>query len=127
MSFIDVDNRRSSNQFGQGDEALKSVAKALRLSFRDSDIVARLGGDEFVVMVLDTTMENFPRICRVIQMNIRTINEENQIKVPVEVSIGCAEYDPLLDPSVERLMAEADRKMYQQKTAKKKNPEKQGK
>lgn len=128
--FIDVDNLKVINdQFGHevGDEALKSVAKALRLSFRDSDIVARLGGDEFVVMVLDTTMENFPRICRVIQMNIRTINEENQIKVPVEVSIGCAEYDPLLDPSVERLMAEADRKMYQQKTAKKKNPEKQGK
>lgn len=52
--LFDVDNFKWVNDtFGHvaGDKVLKSVARALKDSFRKDDFIARYGGDEFVVFV----------------------------------------------------------------------------
>ena len=53
LMLIDVDHfKRINDTFGHtaGDEALASIAIALKECVRPSDFVGRLGGDEFVVM-----------------------------------------------------------------------------
>ncbi len=52
--FIDLDNFKEVNDsFGHlvGDEALKTVAKVLTHSVRDTDVVSRFGGDEFYILL----------------------------------------------------------------------------
>ncbi len=52
LLFADIDNLKWINdKFGhkEGDAVLIDVSRAIKESFRDSDIIARLGGDEFAV------------------------------------------------------------------------------
>jgi diguanylate cyclase (GGDEF)-like protein len=53
LIFIDADDFKNVNsKYGRlvGDEVLKSVANAMRMTFRSDDLLARWGGDEFVVI-----------------------------------------------------------------------------
>ena len=61
LMIIDVDNfKRINDTFGHtaGDEALSSIAIALKECVRPSDFVGRLGGDEFVIMFDGLTVNN---------------------------------------------------------------------
>ncbi len=54
LMVIDLDGFRELNrQFGSivGDEALKSVSRALTRRLRETDLVGRIGGDEFAVLL----------------------------------------------------------------------------
>lgn len=53
LLFIDADNFKGVNaRYGRlgGDKVLKSIAEAMRNTFRAEDRLARWGGDEFVVI-----------------------------------------------------------------------------
>jgi diguanylate cyclase (GGDEF)-like protein/PAS domain S-box-containing protein len=61
LFFIDFDNLKMINDmYGHhsGDWALIDTAKALKETFRESDIIARIGGDEFVVITIGTPAGN---------------------------------------------------------------------
>lgn len=54
LLIVDADNFKSINDsFGHdcGDEALKSIAEAIRSAIRNGDIVGRIGGEEFGVFL----------------------------------------------------------------------------
>jgi diguanylate cyclase (GGDEF)-like protein/PAS domain S-box-containing protein len=54
LMVVDLDGFRELNrQFGSivGDEALKSVSRALTRRLRETDLVGRIGGDEFAVLL----------------------------------------------------------------------------
>lgn len=119
--FIDIDNMKYINdRFGHsaGDDALVSMACALRSTFRDSDIVARLGGDEFVVLAVETRPEHMAFIEAKLQQQINEFNQSEQTRPPLEFSLGFAHYDHSTK-SIEAMLTQADAMMYRQKQAKK--------
>jgi diguanylate cyclase (GGDEF)-like protein len=57
ICYVDLDNFKTVNDTKghlAGDEALKGITGAMRLSVREVDVPARLGGDEFAVLMPDT-------------------------------------------------------------------------
>src|SRR5258708_6693205 len=58
LFYLDIDGMKQINaSYGpcEGGLALKRVAKALKMTFRDSDVIARLGGDEFAVLAIEAS------------------------------------------------------------------------
>ena len=52
--ILDLDDFKGINDlYGhvRGDEALKTLTKVLKMTFRHGDLIGRLGGDEFMVFI----------------------------------------------------------------------------
>lgn len=65
LLVVDLDGLKRINDLGghpAGDEALKTLAEALRHSVRTSDVPCRLGGDEFAVILPGATPEDAFRV-----------------------------------------------------------------
>ena len=121
LGFIDMDGMKAINdQFGHavGDDALKDTAALLRASFRDSDLLARVGGDEFLVLAIgadDKTMEHIQErlFAAVIKHNL-----EAQRPYALSLSLGMVACDVESGASLDLMIEEADRRMYQAKAEK---------
>ena len=122
MLYADLDNLKTINDtFGHqsGDQALIDVATILKATFRDSDIVARIGGDEFTVLPIGTSGDNIEKITGRLQKNLENHNETKGQRYTLSISFGIACYDPANPCSIDELLAQGDKMMYQQKKLKK--------
>ena len=117
VMICDVDDfKRINDSFSHavGDEVLRTVAGLLRQHVRQSDVVARFGGEEFVVLFPATTLEQASaaceKVCRVVrEFPWSTLHPE----LSVTISAGVAAADG--HPNHEKLLLDADRKLYQAK------------
>lgn len=122
MLYADVDNLKEINdKFGheEGDKLLIDAANLLKTNYRDSDIVARIGGDEFVVFPVGTTKDHIEVIATRLQKNIERFNTTKAQRYKLSLSIGISAYDPDSVTTIDGLLAEADRLMYEHKIQKK--------
>jgi diguanylate cyclase (GGDEF)-like protein len=113
----DVDNLKTINDsYGhqEGDTALMRTATALRRTFRNSDIVARFGGDEFCALALEASIENERSIIKRLQHNLNQANGPEP-RYALVLSVGTARFNPRKPVTLEQLMEQADRAMYQVK------------
>ena len=118
---IDVDDFKSINDaFGhdEGDKVLKLVAKTLNETFRGTDIITRWGGDEFIVLALDAPSGFVPLLSDRFQQNLSKNAKEECLNYPVQVSIGMESADIFEDSTLNTLILNADRNMYQMKKEK---------
>ncbi len=118
LFFADVDNMKWINDtlgHQEGDKALMSMAELLRETFRDSDIIGRIGGDEFAILALDTMEINPDTLTSRLQSALVGFNREETRPFRLSLSIGMAGYSPDHPLSIDQLIAEADRLMYEQK------------
>jgi diguanylate cyclase (GGDEF)-like protein/PAS domain S-box-containing protein len=116
--FIDMDNLKAVNDaYGHqmGDQALIVIAKALKATFRDSDVIGRIGGDEFAVLCKGADEDDFERL----HNNLKAINKLHGCPFKVSLSVGFVSHDPGGSRTLEELLSEADTRMYAHKTAKK--------
>jgi diguanylate cyclase (GGDEF)-like protein/putative nucleotidyltransferase with HDIG domain len=114
---LDMDGLKVINdQFGhlEGNRILGQVATGLKSTCREYDYVARMGGDEFVVLLpglrvfdADSRVENLRQV-------IATAGAGLFPDKTLTASIGIASY-PQDGTDAEQLLAEADRRMYQEK------------
>lgn len=117
---IDIDNFKTVNDgYGHavGDEVIKCVATLVSGSVRSGDYVFRLGGEEFLAVLVEVSEIQARRvaekICRRVQKEIISINDERSISVTV--SIGVAEYDG--HPDYTRLLKASDAALYVAKSS----------
>lgn len=118
--YADMDNLKIVNdEFGHedGDFALRTIAEALRESFRKSDVVARMGGDEFAAFaVMDG--ENLPqRLRKRIQSILARLNV-NDKPYYVNISIGIHEFEIHDGCDIEDILSRADADLYREKHSK---------
>jgi len=118
LVFIDLNNFKPINdKFGhaEGDRALAFFGDQLKSAFRNSDIVARLGGDEFAVLLpnslKDVTEQSVVRFRHSLDDAHRKIN----LGYNISFSYGVVEFNPDNHSTIECLLKDADKLMYQTK------------
>ncbi|MGI9343218.1 MAG: sensor domain-containing diguanylate cyclase [Gammaproteobacteria bacterium] len=115
LVFFDLDGFKAINDthgHGAGDDVLKHFAKLLLKCFRDADVIARFGGDEFVVLMAASRGCSDTAVKRLEQM---AAAEECEIKLKLAWSVGKIQFDPERHDSVEKLLSDADARMYDDK------------
>jgi len=116
--YLDLDGLKSINDtLGHrvGDEAIRGMAEILRSVCRDTDVVARLGGDEFVVLLVEAGEVGVQLLRDRVQQAVSTYNSWPKQPFTLAVSIGVSHLAVGELRSVEDMLAEADRKMYEEK------------
>ena len=119
---LDLDELKAINdRYGhlEGNRLLREVAAGLKSNCREYDYVARMGGDEFVVLIAGVKQADAEQRVEEFRHVVAGIGIQSFDK-PLSASIGVAHF-PADGADAERLLAEADRLMYQQKRARKNN------
>jgi diguanylate cyclase (GGDEF)-like protein len=118
--YADLDGLKQINDsYGhhEGDRALATAAQILKETFRSSDILARLGGDEFVALAAIEEDEGAESLTERLQEQFDGSNSLRARPYNLSVSVGVAHFDNDRY-SIEDLMAQADRAMYEEKRRK---------
>jgi len=117
VMVCDLDGfKKVNDSYGhlEGNRILKLFAKTLQGSCREYDYIARMGGDEFVIVApgLGAAAADAKGIClsELARLAGREVCGEDWLSV----SVGFAMY-PQDGAEAEKLLAEADRRMYLQK------------
>jgi diguanylate cyclase (GGDEF)-like protein/putative nucleotidyltransferase with HDIG domain len=117
VMVCDLDGfKRVNDSYGhlEGNRILKKFAQTLQGSCREYDYIARMGGDEFVIVApgLSAAAAEARGVClsELARMAGREVCGEDWLSL----SVGCAIY-PQDGDDAEKLLAEADRRMYLQK------------
>ena len=122
LLFADMDKFKSINdQWGhqKGDEALVAMSNILKQTFRESDLIARISGDEFALLLIDTPEKNLSVVFNRLQKNIDAFNTHSGETFSLSLSVGMAVYFHDKPCSIDELLRQADRRMYEQKQRKK--------
>ena len=120
LAMLDLDRFKDFNDgrgHRSGDLLLKSVAQALRDSFRAADTVARYGGDEFAIIVADSGADEVAARLhefRKVVEKLPALQREPSGAPEVTVSIGLASW-PRDGQTAEDVLICADRRLYEVK------------
>jgi diguanylate cyclase (GGDEF)-like protein len=125
LLLLDLDgfkNINDSHGHHAGDRALRTVAASLQSAIRSYDVLVRYAGDEFVVVLSGCAREEAERKRLDLQKAIDDV--PFQITpghtLPLAISVGLAVF-PEDGVSCEELLAAADRRMYGDKTSRKRH------
>ncbi len=116
--FLDVNGLKTINDtlgHDAGDQSIRSAAKVLRATLRDSDILSHLGGDEFVVLLVNTDPATHDAIAARLRQGLIAHNAGEVPAQHLSLSIGISFFDPGRPLPIAELMVEADRLMYAEK------------
>ncbi|MFO7695222.1 MAG: diguanylate cyclase [Vicinamibacterales bacterium] len=123
LMLLDLDNLKPINDtFGHqaGNRALCAVAAVLRGAIRPYDICVRYGGDEFIVLLSDFGGEQAEAKRLELQQAVESMpfNVGDLLRVRLTISVGAAVF-PADGDSYEALLQVADKRMYEDKAARK--------
>ena len=123
LLVMDLDNFKEINDtYGHhvGDRALRDVAGVLRAGIRPYDICVRYAGDEFIVVLSGCGGEEAERKRQELQRAVDNLQFEARPgkMLPLAISIGAAVF-PHDGGLYETLLANADSRMYRDKTRRK--------
>jgi len=117
IDFFKLYNDRYGHQ--RGDECLKKVAEILdKNAHRGGDLAARYGGEEFAVILSGTDVRGALRVAELIRRDLNAMaipHEASKVSKFVTISIGVTNVVPAVGRSIEGLIGEADRALYQAK------------
>ena len=122
LLYADLDDMKEINDnygHSEGDFILTETAALLSRNYREADIIARVGGDEFVVFPVAKTGDIPQLISDRLEKNLKLYNEQSGAKHRISLSWGTAYFEPDSPCSIEELLAQADKAMYEMKKRKK--------
>ena len=116
--IFDCDNFKPINDsYGHavGDEVIKSIARVLSISVRDTDKLYRLGGDEFATILKNTRKEDAVAVAEICRANIlaydfRIFGLSESVSVSIGISVS-----HVAEKSFTNVMKQADLAMYKAK------------
>ena len=117
LFFMDIDGMKQINDsfgHGEGDRALKRMAKALKMTFRDSDVIARLGGDEFAVLAIEASDNSEAAIRARLGEDLKSVSA-GETRYAINLSLGAVRINICSSASIGEWMVRADQAMYEQK------------
>jgi diguanylate cyclase (GGDEF)-like protein/PAS domain S-box-containing protein len=116
--MIDVNRFKEINdRFGHamGDRVLQAIATVIQHNIRDADILVRYGGDEFLVILPETNGETDVVKGRILAEVARRNKANLLLEFPVTLAIGSAHWSSGSGQTMEQILAETDRLMYEDK------------
>jgi diguanylate cyclase (GGDEF)-like protein len=116
FALVDIDRFKEVNdRFGhaRGDRVLGIVGAELT-RLRGSDVAVRLGGDEFGLLMPETDEAAALNVLDRLKHRVEECTRAEGL--PITISVGAAASEPASAP-LSSLMAEADRRMYLDKSA----------
>lgn len=120
--LIDIDFFKAYNdRYGHqaGDQALRSVAQALRnFVRRPPDILARYGGEEFAVILYDTDIRKVRDVAEQMRRAVAELNIEHcgsSACARVTISLGVAAVEPTANRNPRGALQLADQALYEAK------------
>lgn len=120
ISILDIDHFKKINDtYGHqaGDFILKEFTKVISNSLRLYDLLGRYGGEEFIVITLNASKEQTKPIIERILNNVRNeIFMYNKIEIAITFSAGISDTLEHNEVSVEKLIAQADKRLYEAKS-----------
>ncbi len=118
LFFFDLDWLKEINDnFGhkEGDEAIIAAANIIKKSFRQTDVIARIGGDEIAVLAIDCTMKEVRNIKERLIKNLEEYNQKSNKPYIISLSYGIAPYISNTFSTLDDLIREADKNLYEKK------------
>jgi diguanylate cyclase (GGDEF)-like protein/PAS domain S-box-containing protein len=115
--FADIDGMKAINDtfgHGAGDIGLALAARALKVSFRESDIVARIGGDEFAVMA-NLERHDMEALSVRLKREIARLVAESGLRFNMSLALGATYSQAPHTVLLEEMLRRADSFMYEQK------------
>lgn len=118
--MIDIDFFKNVNDsYGHliGDYTLKSLAALLQRSLkRENDWVARYGGEEFLICLPGAPLQFAEELAENIRIKVEnTPIEYGELKFNITASFGISSMTPKPGSSINELIEEADKKLYEAK------------
>jgi len=118
LVLIDLDDFKHVNdRYGHqcGDDVLRVVGALLSRSVRELDLAARYGGEEFALVLPGTVADGARRVAEKIRATVGAVEipAPSAERIRVTASFGMAEFPAW--STVEELIAEADRCLYEAK------------
>ena len=120
----DMDNLKDINDtlgHKKGDLALIAMSDIFKKTFREADIIARIGGDEFAVITVETHETGIEKLTMRLQENIKEYNSGDRVDFKLSISLGLTRFNPENPFSIDELLSQADKQMYERKRHKKKS------
>ena len=117
LVFADIDGMKAINDsfgHGAGDIGLALAARALKVSFRESDIVARIGGDEFAI-IADLESHDMEALSARLRKEIARLVAESGLRFNMSLALGVTYSQPPHTILLEDMLRQADDFMYEQK------------
>jgi len=99
----------------EGDRAIADTGHVLRGVFRDRDVVARIGGDEFVALLPNFAPSACDALLERLSTTLRSHAEREKRLYRLSLSAGVTFMDHARRQSLDDLLADADRTMYERK------------
>jgi diguanylate cyclase (GGDEF)-like protein len=117
--MMDLDHFKNVNDtYGHrtGDMVLQTVGALLTKGLRKCDIISRFGGEEFLLGLVDTDLEGALEVTRRLKDSIQFHDfSAGDGRFTVTVSMGVIAFDALRHTGVDRIIGDADDKLYHAK------------
>jgi diguanylate cyclase (GGDEF)-like protein len=117
LMYLDIDDFKTVNdKYGHysGDKVIENLGQIITKNIRASDLGFRIGGDEFAILLKDANLKNAQKVANKILMDFSDINYvfNEEISFQATLSIGIVEQNCDKEIDVEKLIKEADEKLY---------------
>ena len=121
IMFMDMDGLKIANDtLGHeiGDWMIREMAEAIKMSLAEKQIAMRYGGDEFVIFGSVEKEEELDKIVANLRENMKLRSRMNDNLFVLKASIGTSIYSAKDITSLDVIIEEADKKMYEEKRMK---------